>query len=159
MGMPHATTYAFGAVGLALAGGYAVLGWVVHRPIRLFGLALRVPSPSMAVAQILLSVVDLALAAGVLALCLPTIHPVLYPHVLAVFIVALTAGFISHVPGGLGVFDTIVLVGLQDRIAGDAVLAGLLVFRVIYFLIPLLTAGALFGAVEAIAARRRLRRV
>jgi phosphatidylglycerol lysyltransferase len=95
----------------------------------------------------------------VLFFCFPFVHGADYPHVLAVFIVALTAGFISHVPGGLGVFDTIVLVGLQDRVPGDAVLAGLLVFRVVYFLIPLLAAGALFGTVEAMAARRRLQRV
>jgi len=159
MGMPHATTFGFGAVGLALAGGYAVLGWVLRRPVRLFGFAFRVPSPSMAMGQIGLSVADLALAAAVLFLCFPYVTVADYPHVLAIFVVALTAGFISHVPGGLGVFDTIVLVGLQDRVPGDAVLAGLLVFRIVYFLIPLLAAGTLFGGLEAMAARRRLRRV
>jgi phosphatidylglycerol lysyltransferase len=79
--------------------------------------------------------------------------------VLAVFVVALTAGIISHVPGGLGVFETIILMGLSNELPGDQILAALLVFRVIYFLVPLVTACALFGSLEAIQARRRITRV
>lgn len=62
---------------------------------------------------------------------------------------------ISHVPGGLGVFDAVVLVGLSARLSADRILAGLLAFRVVYQLIPLVGAGILFGAVEALTARRR----
>src|SRR5205085_9977500 len=82
-----------------------------------------------------------------------------YPHVLAVLVVALTSCFISHVPGGLGVFETIVLVGLSNEVPGNQILAALLVFRVMYFLVPLVTACALFGGLEAIQARRRITRV
>jgi phosphatidylglycerol lysyltransferase len=57
------------------------------------------------------------------------------------------------------VFDTIVLVGLSDQLPGDQVLAALLVFRIIYFLVPLIIAGTLFGGLEAIQARRRVARV
>jgi phosphatidylglycerol lysyltransferase len=81
-----------------------------------------------------------------------------FPHLLGVYVLALVAGLITHVPGGLGVFDTVVLVGLSDRLPGDAVLAGLVVYRVVYYLLPVIGAGLLFGAVEAIAARRHLRR-
>jgi phosphatidylglycerol lysyltransferase len=159
LGLPPETSLAFGLAGLLLAGGYLVLGRLVRRPVRVFGFALRIPGPAMGLAQIVLSIADLCLAAAVLYLCFPFAHGADYPHVLAVFVVALTAGFISHVPGGLGVFDTIVLVGLRDHVPGDAILAGLLVFRVVYFLLPLLVAGALFGAVEAMQARRRLARI
>jgi phosphatidylglycerol lysyltransferase len=65
------------------------------------------------------------------------------------------AGLISHVPGGLGVFDAVVLVGLSARLPADQILAGLLAFRVVYQLVPLISAGALFGAVEALSARQR----
>ena len=50
-------------------------------------------------------------------------------------------------------FDAVVLVGLSARLPADQILAGLLAFRVIYQLVPLVGAGALFGAVEALAAR------
>jgi phosphatidylglycerol lysyltransferase len=155
----HAAIVAMGFGGLALAALYVVLGWWVRRPISIWGAELCVPRPSIALGQVLLSLADIALAATVLYLCLPEPGRVPYLHVLAVFIVALSAGIISHVPGGLGVFDTIVLVGLQDFVPGDEVLAALLVFRVICFLLPLLVAGALFGGLELIQARRRLRRV
>jgi phosphatidylglycerol lysyltransferase len=91
----------------------------------------------------------------VLYACLPHASAVGYPHVLAVFVLAFVAGLISHVPGGLGVFDAVVLVGLSTRLPADQILAGLLAFRVVYHLVPLVSAGALFGAVEVLAARRR----
>jgi hypothetical protein len=71
----------------------------------------------------------------------------------------LTAGIISHVSGGLGIFDTIILVGLSNEVPGNQILAALLVFRVMYFLVPLVTACAVFGGLEAIQARRRITRV
>ena len=71
------------------------------------------------------------------------------------YVLAFLAGLISHVPGGLGVFDAVVLVGLSARLSADQILAGLLAFRVVYQLIPLVGAGILFGAVEALTARRR----
>jgi phosphatidylglycerol lysyltransferase len=112
------------------------------------------PSATAAGAQIALSVADLSLVAAVLYACLPHASAVGYPHVLAVYVLAFVAGLISHVPGGLGVFDAVVLVGLSARLPADQILAGLLAFRVIYQLVPLVGAGVLFGAVEALAARR-----
>jgi phosphatidylglycerol lysyltransferase len=158
MGVPQTASLAFAAGALALAAAYAALGFWVRRPLNLFGHAVTVPRPSTATAQIGLSLLDLSLAGAVIFLCLPGFGAVSYWHVLAVFVVALTAGIVSHVPGGIGVFDTVVLVGLGDDLAGDAILAGLLVFRIVYFLVPLLAAGALFGVVEAMSARRRLAR-
>jgi phosphatidylglycerol lysyltransferase len=134
--------------------GYVGLGWWIERPIRLFGYPLHLPRPRTAGAQIALSVADLSLVAAVLYACLPHASAVGYPHVLAVYVLAFVAGLISHVPGGLGVFDAVVVVGLSARLPADQILAGLLAFRVMYQLVPLVGAGVLFGAVEALAARR-----
>src|ERR1700730_10515676 len=142
-------------LGLVLMAGYIGFGWWMYRPIRLFGYPLHLPRPRTALAQIALSVVDLSLVATVLYACLPHASTVGYPHVLAVYVLAFVAGLISHVPGGLGVFDAVVLVGLSTRLPADQILAGLLTFRVVYQLVPLISAGALFGAVEVMAARRR----
>ncbi|MBV8399246.1 MAG: bifunctional lysylphosphatidylglycerol flippase/synthetase MprF, partial [Acetobacteraceae bacterium] len=157
-GLPQATGFAFGAGALALAIGYAALGWWVQR-VELFGFVLKVPGPITTFAQIGLSLADLALAGAAFFMCLPDPAATSYPHVLAVFVVALTAGIISHVPGGLGVFETIILVGLSNEVTGDKILAAVLVFRVIYFLVPLVVASALFGCLEAIQNRRRITRV
>jgi phosphatidylglycerol lysyltransferase len=158
IGLPEDTSIAFGAGALALAVAYAALGWWVQR-LKIFGFVPNVPRPITTFAQIGLSLADLALAGAVFFMCFPDPAGVSYPHVLAVFVVALTAGIISHVPGGLGVFETITLVGLSNEVPGDQVLAALLVFRVMYFLVPLVTACALFGGLEAIQARRRITRV
>src|SRR5580704_15744344 len=111
MGLPQATSIAFGAGALALAVAYAALGCWVQR-VELFGFVLKVPGPITTFAQIGLSLADLTLAGAVFFMCLPDSAAASYPHVLAVFVVALTAGIISHVPGGLGVFETIILMGL-----------------------------------------------
>jgi phosphatidylglycerol lysyltransferase len=158
IGLPLETSIAFGAGGLALAIAYAALGWWMQR-LELFGFVLKLPGPITTFAQIGLSLADLALAGAVFFMCLPDPAAASYPHVLAVFVVALTAGIISHVPGGLGVFETIILVGLSNEVPGDQILAALLVFRVLYFLVPLVTACALFGGLEVIQNRRRIARV
>src|SRR5690242_8117999 len=142
----------------ALAVSYAALGWWVQR-LELLGFVLKLPRPITTFAQIGLSLADLALAGAVFFMCLPDPAAASYPHVLAVFVVALTAGIISHVPGGLGVFETVILVGLSNELPGDQILAALLVFRVLYFLVPLVAACALFGGLEALQARRRITRV
>ena len=155
LGLPEQTSIALGAAGLALAVAYAALGWWVQR-LELFGFALKVPAPIITFAQIGLSLADLTLAGAVFYMCLPDLAAASYLHVLAVFVVALTAGIVSHIPGGLGVFETVILVGLSSELPGDQILAALLVFRIMYFLVPLVVACALFGGLEAIQARRRI---
>jgi len=154
LGISRPAGIAIGTLGLLLMAGYVGLGWWIERPIRLFGYPLHLPRPRTAGAQIALSVADLSLVAAVLYACLPHASAVGYPHVLAVYVLAFVAGLISHVPGGLGVFDAVVVVGLSARLPADQILAGLLAFRIVYQLVPLVSAGALFGAVEALAARR-----
>src|SRR6202030_2649167 len=154
LGISRPAGIAIGTLGLLLIAGYVALGWWIERPIRLFGYPLHLPRPQTAVAQIALSVADLSLVAAVLYACLPHASAIGYLHVLAVYVLAFVAGLISHVPGGLGVFDAVVVVGLSARLPADQILAGLLAFRVVYQLVPLAGAGALFGAVEALAARR-----
>src|SRR5690348_13995256 len=154
LGISQPGGIAIGMLGLVLMAGYIGLGWWMDRTIRLFGYPLHLPRPRTALAQVVLSVADLSLVAAVLYACLPHAAEVGYPHVLAVYVLAFVAGLISHVPGGLGVFDAIILVGLSPRLPADQILAGLLVFRVVYQLVPLVCAGAVFGAVEVLTARR-----
>jgi len=158
LGISRLAGIAIGMLGLVLMAGYIGFGRWMDRPIRLFGYPLHLPRPQTAVAQIALSVADLSLVAAVFYACLPHASAAGYPHVLAVYLLAFVAGLISHVPGGLGVFDAVVLVGLSTRLPADQILAGLLAFRVVYQLVPLISAGALFGAVEVLAVRRRFAR-
>jgi phosphatidylglycerol lysyltransferase len=157
LGVPAPVGAAFAAAAALAVGGYALLGWWLDRPLHIHRYELDLPQPGTAALQVMLALADLTLSASVLYACMPW-GTVSFPHLLGVYVLALVAGLITHVPGGLGVFDTVVLVGLSDRLPGDAVLAGLVVYRVVYYLLPVIGAGLLFGAVEAIAARRHLRR-
>jgi phosphatidylglycerol lysyltransferase len=114
LGISRPAGIAIGTLGLLLMAGYVGLGWWMDRPIRLFGYPLYLPRPSIAGAQIALSVVDLSLVAAVLYACLPHASAVGYPHVLAVYVLAFVAGLISHVPGGLGVFDAVVRIPMMS---------------------------------------------
>jgi uncharacterized membrane protein YbhN (UPF0104 family) len=123
LGISRPAGIAIATLGLLLMAGYVGLGWWIERPIRLFGYRLHLPRPRTAGAQIALSVADLALVAAVLYACLPHASAVGYPHVLAVYVLAFVAGLVSHVPGGLGVFDAVVVVGLSARLPADQILA------------------------------------
>ncbi len=153
LGLSQPAGIVIGTVAAILVASYVGLGWWIGRPVHLLGYSLDLVRPRDALAQVALSVADLLLVGAVFYFCLPHAFAVTYPHVLAVYVLAFVAGMISHVPGGLGVFDAVVLVGLNTRIPADQIFAGLLAFRVIYQLIPAVGAGVLFAAVEAAAAR------
>ena len=148
VGLPADATRLVGVAMLGLVLGY--LGWnaLAHRPLRLLGRELRVPGLRLALAQLTVSVTDWTLAALVLYLLLPRDTAVGFPTVLGAFLVAQTLGVISHVPGGLGVFESALLVLLGPRVANSAVVATLVAYRVVYYLLPLSVALVLLGGYE-----------
>jgi len=79
-----------------------------------------------------------------------------FNHLLAVFVIAQLSGLTSHVPAGLGVFETVILLGLARRAPAPAVIGSLLVYRCVYYLLPLAIATATLAAYEAVRGRRRL---
>ncbi len=98
---------------------------------------LRVPAPQIAVAQTLLTTLDQVCAAGTLYLLLGSTVGVGFPAFLGIFLLALVAGIASQVPGGLGVFETAMLLLLRDYLPASSILGALLVFRIVFYLLPL----------------------
>ena len=123
-------------VGL-LAGlvGYVVACWRVRRTVRIRDWELALPGVRLALGQLALAALDLTLAGAVLYVLLP-LGDVPFPRFLGVYLAALAAGLISHVPGGLGVFESVMLVGLPTAAGNPHVVAALLAYRAIYYLIP-----------------------
>ena len=78
---------------------------------------------------------------------------------LGAFIVAQMSGLISHVPGGLGVFETVVLLFLSDRIPKPAILGTLLVYRAIYYLLPFAVSVVMIGVYEVHQRRAHVQRL
>lgn len=139
---------------LALLGGYVLL--LARRdgaPLRLFGWRLPLPGWRVALLQLALGVTDLLIASGALFVLLPAPGMELYQSVLVSYLVAIIASLVVHAPGGLGVFEAIMLVALP-QVDRAALLAALLIFRLVYYLIPLAIGLLLFLSLEAAALRR-----
>jgi phosphatidylglycerol lysyltransferase len=113
------------------------------RERRLFGrFTLRLPSATLALQQLLFSVVDIAATAAVLWFLLPT-GAIDFPAFLGFFAIAVVLGVLSHVPGGLGVFEAVMLLALRNHVPAESLAAALVLYRLIYYLLPLLLAMAL----------------
>ncbi|MGE5506031.1 MAG: lysylphosphatidylglycerol synthase domain-containing protein [Actinomycetota bacterium] len=134
----------------------AYLAWtaLAGRPLAVGGWRFATPSLGVSLLQITIAAADLALVAGALYLLLPLGKGVSYPAFVGLYVVATLAGIVSHVPGGLGVFEG-ALVLMLPQLQSDAVLAALLVFRVFYNLLPLLLAAVVLGVFELQLRRRR----
>ncbi len=135
---------------LVAVGAYvAVAGWW-RQPLSVRGWTLPPPRLGIAVAQIGVGVVDWIVAAAVLYALLPSQAATSFAHVIGLFVVAQVAGVFSHVPGGLGVFETVILLGLASHAPAPALVGALLVYRAVYYLLPLAIATALLAAYEAL---------
>ncbi|MEM9645206.1 MAG: UPF0104 family protein, partial [Planctomycetota bacterium] len=155
-------TRTLGGILLAVAVAYTILCIAWRRPWPIGKLHLRLPAPGLAIVQASIAAVDLIISATVLFLCMPSEAIVPFPIVMAAFLVAITISIITQVPGGLGVLELILFALLKDTV-GSPVLAAVLIFRVVYFIIPLifgmitLVAHEIYvGAVEAREGREHL---
>ena len=91
------------------------------------------------VRQLLITGADMVMAALVLHLLLPT-GALPFANMLAVFAVATMVGVASHVPGGIGVFESVVIAALPASVPVNDAVTALLLFRLIYFLLPFVLA-------------------
>jgi len=117
------------------------------RSVRLFSREWLLPSRRLMLRQFLATAVDVSASAAVLWVLLPA-NSVGLPAVIALYAVAVGLGVLSHVPAGLGVLETVIVAGLGDQVGIDAVLGALVLYRVIYHLVPLVLAVLLVSALE-----------
>lgn len=110
------------------------------------GLKLELPSLRMAAAQLALSSMNWLVIASILFVLLR--GQVDYASVLAVFLISSIAGAVTHVPAGLGVIEAVFVSLLGEQISPDEILAALLAYRAIYYLLPLMLATAIYTALE-----------
>ncbi|HMA12700.1 MAG TPA: bifunctional lysylphosphatidylglycerol flippase/synthetase MprF, partial [Steroidobacteraceae bacterium] len=135
-------------IGLALMGlvlAYIVTGYIRRRPVTFRGARIQLPGPGMSLLQVIVACADLCLAAGVLYVLMPEGSTGGYIAFLGIYLLAAGAGLVSSVPGGLGVFETVLLL-LTPEGPADVKLAAVIAYRVIYYLLPFLLAlGVMLG--------------
>jgi len=125
-----------GGILIAIPPAYLVATIVRRKPLRLRGFELPLPTPAIALSQIAISAADWALAGAVLYVLLPPAGLPFLPFI-SIFLIAILLGMISHVPGGVGVFEGLMVVLLRQWHPSARLLPVLVVFRVIYYLVPL----------------------
>jgi uncharacterized membrane protein YbhN (UPF0104 family) len=145
---PPAIARPIGALCLLAVAGY--LAWTATRrtPIRLWQWSFKAPSMGRSLSQI-----GLAVASTVLYALLSIQAQVPFPVFASVYALAIFAGIMSHVPGGVGVFETVMLL-LLPGLPADVLLASMLVYRAVYYLAPLAVGLMLMAAYEAVQHRR-----
>ena len=103
----------------------------------------------MAVVQVAgLASVDVAVTAAIFYALIPPTPGLTYLRFLACYLASYSAGLIANLPGGLGVFDTAMLLGLEPYLPPPVILGAILVFRLYYYIIPLFMAGTMFAGNE-----------
>ncbi len=148
-------------LGLALLGFstvYLVLSLMGLGAVRWRGHELALPNGRIALAQILVGAVDLTVTSAVFYNLLQLDKPLGFVSFAGFFMIAIIAGLVSQVPGGLGVFETVILAFLAPYASGPRLISAILLYRVVYYFVPLFLACALLGAHELLNRRTVLGR-
>jgi hypothetical protein len=146
-----AVVVAVGILLLLMVVIYLGLAAFVHRPIRIRDFELPVPRLRIALGQVAVGTADFLMVSAVLYQLLPASTEVGFLPVAAAYVVANTAAIITHVPGGLGVIEAVLLF----LVPGANMVGAVVAFRVIYFLIPFVIGGLILGVSEIARRQRR----
>ena len=123
---------------LLLVGTYIAWGAVSRRSVVVRGVELTFPDATSTLIQIFWGVADLLAVAAALHALLPPELNLGYVEVLSVFMASIVVGLLSNVPGGLGVFESAVILLIRPAPEQTLPLLGaLLAFRACYYILPL----------------------
>lgn len=120
---------------LAFISLYIFGSWLQLKPLQISKFRLEYPRLNVVWQQLIVAPLELVGAAGIIYFALPEVGNPGFIIILGIFLISFSAALISHAPGGLGVLELIFLTGLPDMDQAD-VLAALIVFRLLYLLIP-----------------------
>lgn len=118
-------------------------GALIRRPFKLWRWEVRLPPLSVGLRQVFVGALDWGLAGAVLYALMPDSLGLHFGSFLAIFALAQIAGLISHVPGGLGVFEAVMLAGFGatgNQALSAPILGALAAYRGVYYLLPLCAA-------------------
>jgi phosphatidylglycerol lysyltransferase len=153
--LPPSAVRAIGIAMVVPVGVYLAASLLRRRAFEFGAWRLRIPSFELALAQVALSSLDLALAGAALYELMPRDLGLNYPAFMGLYVVALVGGVVSHVPGGLGVFEGL-LIALLPETPAAATAGALLSYRLVYYLLPLALAAVLLTGSEVSTGRARV---
>ncbi len=151
--LPGMFNRGIGLVMLCVLVSYVAWVWSAKRVIGQGEWQVRLPNGRSTLVQIGIGILDLGCCALAMYMLLPSEPNIGFVTLLVVFVSATLLGFASHAPGGLGVFDAAMLVALWQFDKED-ILAGLLLFRLLYYIAPFIIALTILGIREAVLSMR-----
>jgi phosphatidylglycerol lysyltransferase len=157
----HSTTQlsiVLGVLALSAVAGYLLACTYRRAPFEWRGVTVQLPTLGTALSQLVLAAADLVLASAALFVLLPASANVSYLAFAGLYMVALAASLLSLVPGGLGIFESI-LVLLLPGVPAPQMLGSLLAYRLVYYALPFGIALLLLSAHELRQQRARLTEV
>lgn len=147
--LPLTMNQLIGLAMLSALAGYCIWVSLRQRAITVRGFRLRLPGAGLTLGQIAIAVTDIVFASAALYVLMPPELGVDFPTFAGIFVAALTLGILAHTPGGIGVFEAMILLALPDA-PPDVILGRLILFRCVYYLLPLGVAAGLFALNEAL---------
>ncbi|NER34934.1 MAG: UPF0104 family protein [Oscillatoria sp. SIO1A7] len=137
LGLPFVSVYPIGIIFLIFIGIYLLASAVTKRSLKIGKHDFPLPSLGLSLTQIATATVDWGFAGGVFFAILPPSADLSYPEFFGIYLLSQFAGIISNVPGGLGVFETVMLLLLSPTFSKATILGSLLAYRALYYLLPL----------------------
>jgi phosphatidylglycerol lysyltransferase len=137
----------FGIALLAAVAAYLGACAAVRTPLRVRGIPVRLPTPALALAQVVIATLDWAVA-GWVFFTLWMAPQLPFEGFLSIFLAAQIGGLLAHVPAGIGVFDALILLLLRPFMPPAEATAALLAYRGIAYLLPGAAAGLALAGYE-----------
>lgn len=150
------STRVFGIILLSIAVAYALICFYWRRPLPIAGAKIKPPEPGLMGLQASVAALDLTISAVALYLVLPSQVDIPFGLVLAAYLLGLSGSLLTQVPGGLVVLELILMKLLGDSVGG-ALIGSLLIFRLLYYVAPLIVGVILLAISEVLRNRKRLR--
>src|ERR1700719_447824 len=132
---------------LGVLATYVAWVWKTPRVVGRHNWLVTLPNGPLTLLQIAVGIIDLACCAAAMYMLVPAEPYIGFVTLAVIFVSATLLGFASHSPGGLGVFDAAMLVGVWQFDTEDLV-AGLLLFRLLYDIVPFAISLAILGGRE-----------
>jgi len=154
--IPFGSVRILGGIFLTPGIMYMAFSLLRHSPMTIRGTTITPYRSSIAVPQLLIASADWILAASAMFILIKDPSGIHFSHFLGIFMVAQLSGVVSQVPGGLGVFETIMILLMPPTIDRHFLMGNLLVYRGIYYIMPFFTAILLLGLRETGIGGRRL---
>ncbi len=150
--LPLWTNRGFALFLLALLAAYVAWVWTKPRVIGHDKWHLTLPGGGLTLLQIMIGIVDLGCCAAAMYMLMPPQPNLGFVTLAVIFVAATLLGFASHAPGGLGVFDAAMLIALW-QFNKEELVAGLLLFRLLYYVVPFVLSLFILGIREALLGR------